>query len=54
MKMYQVNCKGFAPYYTEGRLDAERVYYSIKAITNKCSIREIEFGKMLYKVYIKG
>ena len=54
MKLYQVNCKGLRPYYTEGRLDALRVYYALQKMTNKCSMRRIDFAKMLYKVYYKG
>ena len=53
MKLYQVNAKGLQPYWTDGKLDALIHYSALKAITSKCSIRQVDFHKAIYKIYHK-
>lgn len=51
--IYQINMRGFKPYYTSSKLDAENRYYYMKRYFTKVSLRKIPFEKALYKIYYK-
>lgn len=51
--LYQVNCKGLRPYYTEGYIDALHHYAQLKMITTRCSMRRVKWQKIMKGVFAK-
>ena len=49
--VYQVNLKGFQPYYTHDKQDAAEVFQRLRTITSKCSLRRMTYYRMLKKIY---
>lgn len=51
--LYQVNCKGLRPYYTEFYLDALHHYAQLREITTRCSMRRVKWQKIMKGVFAK-
>ena len=49
--VYQINAKGFQPYYTHDEQDAAEVFWRLRSITSKCSMRTMTYYRMLKKIY---
>lgn len=49
--VYQVNMKGFQPYYTHDEQDAARLFRRLRKITSRCSMRKMTYYRMLKKIY---
>ena len=49
--VFQVNLKGFQPYYTHDEQDAAALLRRLRNITSKCSLRRMTYYRMLKKIY---
>ena len=48
--VYQLNLKGFAPAYYADKNEAIQKYWYLKEYFSRVSLREISYGKMIWKV----
>ena len=51
MTMYQLNLYGFAPTYYYNKEEATEKYLYLKKYCSRCSLRKINYYKMLSKIY---